>query len=109
MKNYIEFINENYFGHDNESEIYTIIKRMCEGSFKILKYIDNKIYFEIEITHTVTVPVSNTYSFVKKFIIEREDSDDSYNYIFSQVDGEPSRKINIEDGWIIWSLLEEKM
>ncbi len=109
MKNYREFINENYFGHDNESEIFTIIKRMREGSFKILECIDNKIYFEIEITHTVTVPVSNTYYFEKKFIIEREDSGDSYNYIFSQVGGDDPRKINIEDGWIIWSLLEEKM
>lgn len=96
---------KNILGHDDESEIFTIIKRLRENKFSIIDIYDNSILFEITLTHITSVPVSNTTYTKIKFII----SNDSY-FIFKlqQINGKPERIIPLSDGYIIWCLLEEK-
>ena len=63
---------KNILGHDNESEIITIIARLREKRFNIISFDDNVILFEIVLTYRHTVPVSNTRTQKIKFTINRK-------------------------------------
>lgn len=106
--NYNQFLNEkNRLGHDDDSEILTLIKRMQESNrknFTILNYEDNTFLFELTMTHYYTFPASNlTYKI--QYTIRR---DDDWQYHFKQIDGKEERQLKQKDGWIIWGLVEEK-
>ena len=96
---------KNFLGHDEESEILTLIKRMREGNFEINSFDDNSFIFTLTLTFYHTVPVPNHYDVERKYKI----TNNNYEFIFEQIGGLPSRIINQIDGYIIWGLIEEKI
>lgn len=98
---------KNILGHDNESEIITIITRLREKKFNIISFDDNSILFEIVLTFRCTVPVPNTRTQKIKFTINRIPNDNKYHYYLKQLNGIDERIIPFVDGYIIWGLLEE--
>ncbi|MEK6828569.1 MAG: hypothetical protein AABY15_00385 [Nanoarchaeota archaeon] len=101
---------KNKLGHDDESEIKTVIKRMQEGLFSILSVNESGFNFEIKLTHRITVPVPSFSYTIVHYELKRKDIENaSYEYSFEQVKGKPVRIIGLIDGFIIWSLLEEKL
>jgi hypothetical protein len=96
----------NFFGHDDESEIITIIKKLQRNQFEIQKFENNTFTFKIIYRVWNSVPISSTYLVEKEFTITKEDN---YTYIFKQVNGTKSRIIEKTDGYIIWCLLIEKL
>lgn len=99
---------KNTLGHDNESEILTLIARLRDSNCDILEFRDNQILFEITLKYHHTVPVSNTSTQKIKFTLKREIDEAGYKYYFEQLNGDVIREISLKDGFIIWSLLEEK-
>ena len=100
----------NKLGHDDQSEIKTVIKRMQEGLFSILSVNESGFNFEIKLTHRATVPIPSTYYTIVQYELKREDIENKgYKYSFEQINGNPTRVIEDIDGFIIWSLLEEKL
>jgi hypothetical protein len=100
---------KNILGHDNESEIITVIKRLREGKFKVISFSDNEIKFEIILTYRYTVPVPSTTTQKIEFIIKRIPNNVLYDYYFQQLYGIEMRKISLIDGFFIWGLLEESI
>lgn len=100
---------KNKLGHDDASEIFTVICRMRENLFKIIQFEENECIFEIKLNHTIfCASVSLHSSTIANYSIIRTYVNDSYKYKFKQIDGLPEREIDRIDGFIIWSLLEEK-
>lgn len=97
---------KNILGHDDDSEILTVIARMRENKFSIVEITDNGILFEIKLTNRQTVPVPNTTYTKIKFLIER---DNEFVFTLQQINGKEKRIIPMVDGYIIWGLLEEKI
>lgn len=95
---------KNKFGHDEESEILTVIKRMQEGKFKIKEFKNNTFYFSINLTYYQSVPISHDYHSNTDFLI----TNDNYIFTFKQINGETERIIKTSYGYVIWSLLSEK-
>jgi hypothetical protein len=97
---------KNKLGHDDTSEIVTIICRMRENLFRIIQFEENECIFEIKLNHTIFCASVSLYSstIVNYSIIRTPE----YKYLFKQIDGLPEREIDKIDGFIIWSLLEEK-
>jgi hypothetical protein len=100
---------KNILGHDNESEILTVIARLRENRFNILSYNDTQISFEIVLRYYNTVPISNSYVQKIKYIIKCEFNKSGYKYNFKQINDIDDRELSIVDGHIIWGLLEEKI
>ena len=100
---------KNILGHDDNSEILTLISRMRENKFIILSFDSDFISFEITLTYTRSVPVPNTTHQKIKYLIGRKYDNYTYRYIIKQIDGKESREIPLIDGNAIWSLLEEKI
>lgn len=97
---------KNILGHDNDSELSTIIARMRENKFSIVKITSKGVLFEIKLTHRITVPVPNiTYTKII-YLIERKGE---FIFTLQQINGKEKRVIPTIDGYVIWSLLEEKM
>lgn len=94
----------NTLGHDDESEIYTLIVRMREGKFKINTIKKSIIYFSILLTYSHTVPVPSHHTQEIQYFIENND----YNFMFGQIGGKGPRILERVDGFTIWTLLEEK-
>jgi hypothetical protein len=97
---------KNILGHDDDSEIFTVIARMRENKFSIVEITDSGILFEIKLTHRRTVPVPNTTYTKIIYLIER---DNEFVFTLQQINGKDKRIILMVDGYIIWGLLEEKM
>lgn len=97
---------KNILGHDDDSEILTIIARMRENKFSIIEITHSGILFEIKLIHRLTVPVPNTSYTKIKYFIER---DNNFNFALQQISGKEKRIIPMVDGYVIWGLLEEKM
>lgn len=97
---------KNILGHDNESEILTIIARMRENKFSVIDVNGNSILFEIKLTHRQAAPVPNTTYTKITFLIERNSE---FIFTLQQINGKEKRVIPMVDGYVIWSLLEEKM
>jgi hypothetical protein len=100
---------KNILGHDDNSEILTLISRMREDKFIILNCDSDLIQFEITLTYKRSVPVPNTSHQKIKYLIGREYYNYTYRYIIKQIDGKESREIPLVDGHAIWSLLEGKL
>jgi hypothetical protein len=94
----------NFLGHDERSEISTLIKRMRENKFEIIDFYDNCFTFVVKLTFYHTVPVPNHIIQKRKYKI----TNNNYEFSFQQINGLPSRFIDKVDGYIIWSLIEEK-
>lgn len=101
---------KNILGHDDESELITIIARLRENKFNILTFNENSICFEIVLKHRRTVPVSNTTTQKIKYVITKlnDNNCEFNNYYIKQINGINERMIPFTDGYIIWTLLEEK-
>lgn len=99
---------KNKSGHDEDSEILTLIIKLRKNKVKILNYnnINNEIFFQINYNYTYTVPVSNTTYVTINYKIRRDSKD---NFYLEQINGISERKMNLVDGYIIWTLLEEKL
>jgi hypothetical protein len=100
---------KNILGHDDDSEILTVISRMRENKFSVLSFNKDSITFEIILTIINSVPISSTYYQKIQYIIEQKDYLNKYKYVFKQINGKETREINMIDGYIIWSLLVEKI
>ena len=97
---------KNILGHDDDSEIRTIIARMRENKFSIVEITESGILFEIKLTYRRTVPVPNTTYTKIIYLIGR---DNELVFTLQQINGKDKRIIPMVDGYIIWGLLEEKM
>lgn len=95
---------KNILGHDDSSEILTIVTRLRENKFNIIDITNTGILFEIKLTYRKTVPVPNTTYTKIKYLIERDNE-----FTLQQINGKEKRIISMIDGYIIWSLLEEKL
>lgn len=101
---------KNKLGHDNISEVKTVITRMRENKFEITKSKNNEIEFRIIIHQTtLCANVSLKNTLIINFTIERKINGYIYDYFIEQKNGIPKRKIKLLEGYIIWSLLEEKL
>jgi len=98
---------KSILGHDNESEIVTIIVRLREKRFNIISFDNNEIIFEIVLINRRTVPVPNTITHKIQFSINRYSANNTYEYHIKQLNGIDKRLIPFVDGYIIWGLLEE--
>jgi hypothetical protein len=99
---------KNILGHDDESEIFTLISRMRENKFSVLFFENDSFFFEIKLTYRMSVPVSNTTYQKIQYSIKRKEYNNTYEYFLSQINGKEERKIPFTDGYVIWALLEEK-
>jgi hypothetical protein len=81
---------KNFLGHDEESEIKTLIQRIREGKFEIINFNDNSFIFAIKLTFIHTVPVPHHINIERKYKITNND----YEFTFEQIDGYPSRIID---------------
>lgn len=99
---------KNVLGHDNKSEIVTIIARLREKKFNILSYSNNSIKFEIVLVNNYIVG-SVTFKQIQKikYIIQRYSKNNIYNYYIEQLNGVDNRFISSDNGYIIWYILEE--
>lgn len=100
---------KNILGHDNDSEIATIIARLRENRFNVLSFDENTIQFEIVLTFRTTVPVPNTRTQKIKFIITKRYNGRTCDYYIKQINGANERLIPFSDGYIIYSLLEDRI
>lgn len=102
-------MSKNRLGHDDESEILTVIARMRENKFHILSHESYRIWFEIVLHHTQLISgVSFGSETRASYIIERHNFNGGWAYTFKQYDGNESRVIPFTDGYVIWALAEEK-
>lgn len=99
---------KNKLGHDNESEIITIIARLRENRFNLLSINNSWIRFEIVLRHTTTVPVSNTQTQKIEYTITRYPNYGTYDYHIKQLGGIDDRLIPFTYGYTIWELLKTK-
>lgn len=102
----------NYLGHDNDSEISTLIKRIRERKVSIINnFIDDNSYgsilFELSLTYYRTVPVPNSYTHKIRYCIEHKLFENKSQFVFWQINGDESRVLSLTDGYIIWHLLNE--
>lgn len=100
---------KNILGHDNESEIITIIARLREKNFNIISYNEHTIDFDIILTHRTSVPVSNTRTQKIRYTINKYYNNDIFDYYIKQLNGIDKRFIAFSDGYIIWSILDEML
>ena len=98
---------KNILGHDNESEIITIIARLREKKFNVILFDDNSIIFEIVLKYGITVPIPSTMIQKIQYTINRYSIGNKFNYYIKQLNGIDSRLIPFIDGYFIWVLLEE--
>jgi hypothetical protein len=96
---------KNKLGHDDDSELLTIIARIREKKYSIIKYSENEILFQINLIYISTVPISNTTYKNIEFCIETIDKN---VFTLKQINGKEKRIIPMAKGYIIWSLLEEE-
>lgn len=75
---------KNILGHDNESEIKTIIKRLREKRFKVILCEDDCIIFKIILIYRNSVPISNTTTQEILFRINRHFIMHRYDFLFSK-------------------------
>lgn len=102
---------KNFFGHDDDSEIFTIITKLRQNKFEILSFSTNTFLFRIRIVLPglclPTCGIMRSDKIVERdFILSRVSDRD---FVFTQINGKDPRFINFVDGYIIWSLLEEKL
>jgi hypothetical protein len=95
----------NRLGHDSDSELQTVIKRMREGQFVIKSTHDNCVEISVSVTYWRTVPVPGRRTYVVDYRIYR---DGLNSFSFEQVKGMPRRQVPLVPGYVIWSLAEEK-
>jgi len=94
---------KNILGHDNNSEISTVVKLVREGKFEIRKVEEHSIYFTINLSFYTSVPISSTRKQnIDFFIVNNE-----FEFLFYQINGESLRTIDTIQGYIIWTLLTE--
>jgi hypothetical protein len=105
-------VPKNKLGHDDESEILTLVKRMQEANgrqFSLLYADVDSFSFSIKLDHiNLCAGVQLDSSTNASYIIKRKYDDTSVKYLFSQINGIPEREIDKINGFIIWSLLEER-
>jgi hypothetical protein len=116
---------KNILGHDNDSEIITIIARLKENKFKVLQSNTKQIVFEIVLKYIYAVPVPFTHTKTIEYVITREhDVVDyplregnklssvpllPYKFYIKQKNGIDIREISLQDGYIMWALLNAKL
>lgn len=101
---------KNRLGHDDESELLTVIARMRQNKFRVLRHESNTIHFEIGIRHTQLIAnVSFDSETRVSYIIERYEFNYGWAYTFRQIGGKESRLIPLSDGYIIWELAKGKL
>jgi len=100
---------KNILGHDNESEIITIITRLREKKFNVISFDDNTIIFEIVLKYSTTVPIPSSWTQKIQYTINRYSNGKTYDYYIKQLNGIDNRLIPFIDGYFIWGLLEESV
>ena len=100
---------KNILGHDNESEIKTIIKRLREKRFKVILCEDDCIIFKIILIYRNSVPISNTTTQEILFRINRHFMLNRYDFFIHQERGNGNRLIDYSDGIIIWGILKDSI
>lgn len=96
-------------GHNDESEILTIIARLRENKFNVLFFDANSIKFEIVLTYRITVPVPSTRIQKIEYFIDRCSNGNFYDYYIKHSNDIDNKFVPFGDGYIIWGLLEEKI
>lgn len=89
---------KNSLGHDNVSEITTVIERIRQNKFKIIKIESNRIYFDIILYSSVIVPISRSWIKRYSYVIEND------NYIpfkFQELNHNEMREIPKISGYLI--------
>ncbi|MCK9415893.1 hypothetical protein M0Q97_04465 [Candidatus Dojkabacteria bacterium] len=100
---------KNILGHDNESEIITILTKLRENKFNVISFDDNTIIFEIVLKYSITVPIPSTWTQKIQYTINRYSIGNKFNYYIKQLNGIDNRLIPFIDGYFIWVLLEESV
>lgn len=99
-------IMRNLLGHDDESEIITIIARLKENKFNVLSYDNRSIKFEIVLKHINTIPIPMTRVQKIGYTLTRYNPSVNYHYYLKQTNNEAEdRRIKAEDGEIIWDII----
>ena len=99
----------NILGHDNISEIITLIIKLRRGKFEVLGFSGDKVVFDVHIPWYIFGLASFISVKKVKYSIRRESTKNAYKYFFKQLTGIPERDIELSDGYIIWGLLEDKL